>query len=71
MYIEADIIKMIYLYYYLLSMKTAGILLDFKNDSWRILGRYTNLQSMTYGHYSFPLTNMLLEVERPTNVVLH
>ena len=28
------------------------------------------LQSTTSGHYNLPLTNMLLEVERPANVVL-
>ena len=52
-------------------MKTAGMLLDFKNDSCRIVGRYMKLQSTTSGHYSLPLANMLLEVERPVNVVLH
>ena len=43
-------------------MKTAGMLLDFKNDSCRILGRYIKLQSTMSGHYSLPLTNMNLEV---------
>ena len=51
-------------------MKTAGMLLDFKNDKCRILGRYIRLQSMMSGHYSLPLTNMLLEAERRVNVVL-
>ena len=52
-------------------MKTVGMLLDFKNDCCWILGRYIELQSTTSGHYSFPLTNMLLEVERQMNVMLH
>ena len=52
-------------------MKTAGMLLDFTNDSCRILGRYIKLQNATSEHYSVFLTNMLLEVERPANVVLH
>ena len=52
-------------------MKTAGMLLDFKKDSCRILGRNIKLQSTTSRHYSLPLTNMVWEVERLTKVVLH
>ena len=44
-------------------MKTAGMLLDFKNDSCRIIGKYIKLQSMASEHYSLSLTNILLEVE--------
>ena len=51
-------------------MKTDGMLLDLKNDSSGILGRYIKLQSMS-GYYSLPLTYIFLEVERPANVVLH
>ena len=53
------------------SIKTVGMLLDFRNDSCRILGRYIKLLHMTSGHYSLPLTNTLLEVERPENVVIY
>ena len=52
-------------------MKTAGMWLDLKNDSCRIFGRYIELQSMMSAHFSLPLTNMLLEVERLENVVQH
>ena len=52
-------------------MKTAGMLLDFKSDSCWILDRYMKLQSTTSEYYSLPLANMLLEVERPANVMLH
>ena len=52
-------------------MKTSGMLLDLKNDSYRILGKYIKLQSTTSRHYSLPLINMLLEVERAVYVVLH
>ena len=52
-------------------MKTAGMLLDLKNDSRRILGRYIKLQNLISGHFILPLTNMLLEVERLVNVELH
>ena len=51
-------------------MKTAGMLLDLKNDSNWILGRYMKLQSTMSRHYSLPLTNLLLEVEKLANVVL-
>ena len=51
-------------------MKTAGMLLDFKNDSCRILGRYMKLPSAMSRHYTLPLSNMLLEVERQANVGL-
>ena len=63
MYIEAAMVKNDLLL--LLSHKsisTAGMLLDFKNDSYRILCRYIKLQSTMFGHYSLLLTNMLLEV---------
>ena len=71
-YIEADIVKNdLPLLLSHKSMKTAGMLLDFKNDSSRILGRYIKLQSTMSGHYSLPLTNMLWEIERSANVVLH
>ena len=53
------------------SMRTAGMLLDFVNDSCWILGWYIKLQSMMSGHYSLPLTNILLEAERSASVVLH
>ena len=49
------------------------MLLDLKNDSCRILGRYIKLQSTTSGHNSLPLTVMLpliLEVEKLENVML-
>ena len=52
-------------------MKTDGMLLDFKNGVSQILGRYIKLQHTTSGHYSLPLTNILLEVERLANVVLY
>ena len=42
------------------SMKTAEMKLNFKNDSFRIFDRYIELQRTTSGHYSLPLTNMLL-----------
>ena len=71
-YIETDIVKNdLPLLLSHKSMKTAGMLLDFKNDSYRILSRCIKLQSMMSGHFSLPLRNMLLEVERPVNVVLH
>ena len=71
-YIEADTVKNnLPLLLSDKTMKTAGMLLDFKNDSCQILGRYIKLQSMMSGHYSLPLTNILLEVERQVNVVLH
>ena len=53
------------------SMKTAGMLLDLKNDCCTILGRYLKLQSTTSGHYSLLLTNILFELERLANVGLH
>ena len=53
-------------------MKTAGMLLDFKNESCWILGRYIKLPiKLLLDIIVFPLTNMLLEVERPVNVELH
>ena len=52
-------------------MRIAGMVLDFKNDSGWILGKYIKLQNMTSEHNSLLLTNMLLEVERPVNVGLH
>ena len=52
-------------------MKTAGMLIDLKNDSCRIFYRYIKLQSAISGHYSLPSTNMFLENKRPANVVLH
>ena len=71
-YIEANIVKNdLPLLLSHESMKTVGMLLDLKNDSCQILGRYIKLQSMTSEHYSLPLTNMSLEVQRPANVVLH
>ena len=70
-YIEADIVKNdLPLLLSHKSMKTAGMLLDFKNDSCRILGNM-KLQNTTSGHYNLPLTNILLKVERLVNVVLH
>ena len=63
-YIEADIVKNdIPLLFGHKSMKTVGMLLDFKNDSCRILGRYLKSESTTSGDYSLPLTNVFLEVE--------
>ena len=53
------------------SMKTSGILLNFKNDSYQILGKYTKLQRTTSGHYSLLLTNMLLGSEKSPKIVLH
>ena len=65
-YIEADIVKNdLPLLLSHKSMKTTRMLLDFKDDRCQILGRYIKLQSMTSGHYSLPLINMLLEFERP------
>ena len=49
-YIEADIIKNDLLSHK--SMKTAGMLLDYKNDSYWILGRYIKLLSTKSGHWS-------------------
>ena len=63
-YIEANIVKndlpLLLSHKYI---KTAGMLLDLKNDSYWILGRYIKLQSMASRHYSLAFTNMLLEVE--------
>ena len=47
------------------------MLLDFKNYSSRIFGRYIKLQSTMSGHYSLPLTNTSLEVKKLANIVLH
>ena len=52
-------------------MKTAGMLLNFKNDSCQILGRYVKSQRTTSGHYSLPLTNMLLGAEKSPKIELH
>ena len=56
-YIEADIVKnnlpLLLSHKYL---KTAGMLLDIKNDSCGILGTHIKLQSMSSGYYSLPLT---------------
>ena len=50
-YIEADIVKNdLPLLLSHESMKTAGMQLDFINDSCRILGSYMKLQSMTSRH---------------------
>ena len=71
-YIQADIVKNdLLLFLSHKSMKTAGMLLDFKNDCCQILCRYIKLQSATSRYYSLPLTNMILKVERLVNVVLH
>ena len=71
-YIEADIVKNnLPLLLGHKSMKIAGMVLDLKNDCCCILGRYIKLQTTISGHYSLPLTNMLLETERLMNVVLH
>ena len=52
-YIEVVIIKNdLYYLLSLKSMKTAGILLNFNNDSCRIFGRYIKLQRTTSGHHS-------------------
>ena len=47
------------------------MLLNFKNDSCQILGRYVKSQRTTSGHYSLPLTNMLLGAEKSPKIVLH
>ena len=52
-------------------MKTAGMLLNFKNYSYQILGRYIKLQRTTSGHYSLPMTNMILAAEKSSKIVLH
>ncbi len=55
------------------SMKTAGMLLNFKNDSCQILGRYLKLQRTTSGHNNLPLTfgnlKIVLYCETLENVV--
>ena len=54
-YIEADIVKNdLSLLLNHKSIKTAGMLLDFKNDSCWIFGRYVKLLCMMPGHYSLP-----------------
>ena len=64
-YIEADIIKNdLLLLLSHKSMKTAGMLLNLKNDSCQILGRYVKLQRIISRHYSLLLTNMLLGAEK-------
>ena len=54
-------------------MKTAGMLLNFKNDSCQILGRYLKLQRTTSGHNNLPLTfgnlKIVLYCETLENVV--
>ena len=71
-YIEVDIVRNdLPLLLSHKSMKTAEMLLDFKNDSCWILGRYIKLQSTTSGHYNLSLTNMFCGVESSMNVVLH
>lgn len=71
-YIEADIVKNdVPLLLSHKSMKTAGILLNFKNDSCCIFGRHIKLQTTTSRHYSLPLTNILLEIKNAPSIVLH
>ena len=42
------------------SMKKAGVVLNFGNDTARILNDTVELVSTSTGHYCVPLTNMLL-----------
>lgn len=71
-YIKTDIVKN---YLSLLlsrkSMKTLGMVLDFKNDCCWISGKSVKLSTTTCGHPSLPLTNMLLEVGKSPNIVLN
>ena len=48
------------------SMKTAGMLLNLKNDSCQILGGIIKLQRATSRPYSLPLTKMLLGAKKIT-----
>ena len=52
-------------------MKAAGILLNFKNDSNRILSWYIKLQRTISGHYSLSLTKMLLWAEKSPKILLY
>ena len=70
-YIKADIIKNDFpLLLSHKSMKTAGMLLNFKNDSCRISDRYIKVQRTTSGYYNIPLANMLLRAESLPKIVL-
>ena len=52
-------------------MKTIGILLNSKNDSHQILGRYIKLQRTTSGSYSLWSTNILLKTEKSPKILLY
>ena len=69
-YIETDIIKNdLPMQLNHKSMITAGKLLNFKNGSCWILGRYIELQRTTSGYYSLLLTNMLLRAGKLLKIV--
>ena len=55
------------------AMKRAGVLLDFVNDTARVLDDIVDLVSTSSGHYCVPLTNMLLneKVCSRVSIVLH
>lgn len=71
-YIEADIVKNdLPLLLSHKSMKTAGIVLDFRKDMCWIFDKCIELKTTTSGHYCLPLTNKLLDHSGTKNIVLH